>query len=47
MELAKELLEKGERDVVVSYLQSCAKILENGWRPIAELDHHRQKGRHT
>jgi len=30
MELAKELLEKGERDVVVSYLQSCAKFWKMG-----------------
>jgi hypothetical protein len=30
MILAKELLEKGERETVLAYLQSCAKFWEMG-----------------
>ena len=30
MTLAKELLEKGEREVVLTYLQSCAKFWKMG-----------------
>lgn len=30
MTLAKELLEKGERDTVIAYLQSCAKFWKMG-----------------
>ncbi|MGZ8846697.1 MAG: hypothetical protein ACXW3C_09565 [Pyrinomonadaceae bacterium] len=34
MTLAKELLEKGERDVVIQYFQLCA----NFWKNRSELD---------
>jgi tetratricopeptide (TPR) repeat protein len=44
MTLAQELLEKGEREVVLTYLQSCGKFWKNGWRQIAGLDGY-SKGR--
>jgi hypothetical protein len=47
MTLAKELLEKGEPEVFLAYLQSCGNFWKNGWREVAGMDGYYKRRRNT